>query len=241
MNSFDASILSWFNSFAQASQHFDLLLWEISENHLLKGGVPITLLWFFWFNKEKGGKKIPSPLVREQVIITLLSCFAAILIGRLLALNLPFRPRPITNITLHFVIPYGVGHRAFSNMSSFPSDHATFMFSLAMGIWLISRRIGVATLLYVTTIVLLPRIYLGLHYPTDIVAGCFIGIFVTLLLHNSQLFRTLVVKPLITWSGKSPDLFYMLFFISTFEVASMFDDIRILYHITVQLINNTLI
>jgi hypothetical protein len=46
MNSFDASILSWFNSFAQASQHFDLLLWEISENHLLKGGVPLSFLCF---------------------------------------------------------------------------------------------------------------------------------------------------------------------------------------------------
>ena len=70
MNGFDASILSHFNSVAQTSHIFDLLLWEISENHLLKGAVPITLLWFFWFNNKKRETEVTSSIVRGQVIIT---------------------------------------------------------------------------------------------------------------------------------------------------------------------------
>ena len=235
MNTFDASILAYVNSFAQTSRHFDYLLWAISENHLLKGAIPITVLWFFWFHKEKRNDASSSRL-REQVIITLLACFVAIFIGRLLALTLPFRPRPITNIAMHFVIPYGLGHRIFDGMSSFPSDHATFMLSLATGIWLISKRVGVATLFYVISIVLLPRIYLGLHYPTDIIAGAVIGVLITLILHNNKTINKLAVTPLIVWSEKSPALFYMLFFLTTYEMASMFDDLRILYHIAVQII-----
>ena len=236
MNAFDASILSQFNSVAQTSHIFDLMLWEISENHLLKGAVPITLLWFFWFNNKKGDNKVTSSIVRDQVIITLLSSLFAIFIGRVLALTLPFRTRPLENIGLHFVIPYGVGHRAFGSMNSFPSDHATFMFSLVTGIWLISRKIGFATFFYVTMIVLLPRIYLGLHYPTDILAGALIGFLISLILHKNKKFKNLVVKPIITFSEKSPALFYTLFFLSTYEIASMFDEIRSLYHITGQII-----
>jgi len=110
------------------------------------------------------------------------------------------------------------------------------MFSLVTGIWLISRKIGFATFFYVTMIVLLPRIYLGLHYPTDILAGALIGFLISLILHKNKKFKNLVVKPIITFSEKSPALFYTLFFLSTYEIASMFDEIRSLYHITGQII-----
>lgn len=236
MNTVDTLIISYFNSYAHISQHFDFLIWEISENHFLKGAIPISLLWFFWFNYTKGNNEPGLPLIRKKVMLTLLSCLAAIFIGRFLALTLPFRPRPIQNIGLHFVIPYGLGYRSFGGMSSFPSDHATFMFSLATGIWLIAKKIGAATVFYVILVVLLPRIYLGLHYPTDIFAGAVIGILITLILHKNNTINTLVVTPLIAWSEKYPALFYMLFFLTTFEMASIFDDIRILYHVTMQII-----
>lgn len=139
-------------------------------------------------------------------------------------------------MALHFVIPHGIGYRAFDGMSSFPSDHATFMFSLATGIWLMSEGTGFFVLLYVSFFTLLPRIYLGLHHPTDILAGAIVGILTALILNKIKKIRTLLVKPLIVWSAKFPALFYTLFFLSTYEMASMFDNIRNLYHVALQII-----
>ena len=157
--------------------------------------------------------------------MTLVSSLAAIFIGRVLSFLLPYRPRPIENIGLHFVIPYGVDPSHFNHASSFPSDHAIFVFTLATGIWLISRKIGVATYIYVSIMVLLPRIYLGLHYPTDILVGACIGILISLLFHTDLCHR-MIAKTIMVWSEKSPGLFYTLFFLSTYEMASLFDDIR---------------
>jgi hypothetical protein len=58
-----------------------------------------------------------------------------------------------------------------SGWSSFPSDHACLFFALATGLCLISPVIGGLALLHASLIVSLPRIYLGLHYPTDVLAG----------------------------------------------------------------------
>jgi undecaprenyl-diphosphatase len=61
---------------------------------------------------------------------------------------------------------------------SFPSDHATVAGAVAMGLLLASRRWGtsavVAALLMAFT-----RVYVGAHYPGDVVAGLALGALVT--------------------------------------------------------------
>ncbi|MFL6180185.1 MAG: phosphatase PAP2 family protein [Actinomycetes bacterium] len=57
---------------------------------------------------------------------------------------------------------------------SFPSDHATMAGAVAAGLWLVSWRLGVVTsalaLLMAAT-----RVYVGAHYPQDVVAGLALG------------------------------------------------------------------
>jgi undecaprenyl-diphosphatase len=62
-----------------------------------------------------------------------------------------------------------------SHDPSFPSDHATGAFALAFGIWLYDRTIG-AILLVLAAIVAFARVYVGTHYPGDVVGGALIGI-----------------------------------------------------------------
>jgi undecaprenyl-diphosphatase len=64
-----------------------------------------------------------------------------------------------------------------SHDPSFPSDHATGAFALAFGIWLYDRRIG-AFMLVLAAIVAFARVYVGTHYPGDVVAGAVMGIVV---------------------------------------------------------------
>jgi undecaprenyl-diphosphatase len=66
--------------------------------------------------------------------------------------------------------------------ASFPSDHATGAFALAFGVWLYDRTLG-ACLLVVAALISFARVYVGTHYPGDVIAGALIGIGVAALLY----------------------------------------------------------
>ncbi len=58
---------------------------------------------------------------------------------------------------------------------SLPSGHASFFFALAMVVWYADRRWGMVYLVLVT-LVGLARIFVGVHWPLDIIAGAIVGI-----------------------------------------------------------------
>jgi undecaprenyl-diphosphatase len=57
---------------------------------------------------------------------------------------------------------------------SFPSDHAAAAFAIAFAVLAFSRRAG-ALFLVVATAIGLSRIALGMHYPSDVLAGALVG------------------------------------------------------------------
>ena len=57
---------------------------------------------------------------------------------------------------------------------SFPSDHAAAAFAIAFAVLAYSRRGGIAFLL-ASTLIGLSRIALGMHYPSDVLAGALVG------------------------------------------------------------------
>lgn len=80
------------------------------------------------------------------------------------------RPRP-------YVDHPGVTHvlSARTTDPSFPSDHSTAAFAIAFAVLVFSRR-GGAAFLAAATVVGLSRIALGMHYPSDVLAGAFVGL-----------------------------------------------------------------
>src|SRR5436190_1810152 len=83
--------------------------------------------------------------------------------------------------------PY-LAHPAHANLlisrshdPSFPSDHATGAFALAFGVWLYDRTHGTG-LLVIGAVLAFSRVYVGTHYPGDVVAGALIGVAVASLL-----------------------------------------------------------
>ena len=218
-SSFDLAILHALNAFARDSALLDTLIGFLSGNHLVKGGLMMALFWWAWFREPED-----SP-VRSRLISTLIACLVAIVTARILALNLPFRLRPIHNDSLAFLPPYGIDATVLDGWSSFPSDHAALFYALATGIMCASRKLGVFCLVYTTVIIALPRIYLGLHYPTDILAGALLGITLTLALQHSIALRR-VAQPLQDWSTRSPGLFYALMFLLSYQIADIFNSAR---------------
>jgi undecaprenyl-diphosphatase len=55
-----------------------------------------------------------------------------------------------------------------------PSDHATAAFAIAVAILLRYRRWG-AVMLALATILAVGRVAIGVHYPTDVIAGALLG------------------------------------------------------------------
>jgi undecaprenyl-diphosphatase len=69
---------------------------------------------------------------------------------------------------------------------SFPSDHAAAAFAIAFAVLAISRRTGILFLL-AATLIGLSRIALGLHYPSDVLAGILVGWTASLLVTRAGL------------------------------------------------------
>lgn len=75
----------------------------------------------------------------------------------------PFAAHPGAHVWIH--------HTADS---SFPSDHASATFAIAFAILALSRRAGVAYLA-AALVIALGRVVVGVHYPTDVLAGAAVG------------------------------------------------------------------
>ena len=220
MNFFDHTIIGFLNQFAQFSWTFDFIVRVISSNKLIKGGILLTILWWGWFKESENQENI-----RLHLISILFGCCAAILLGRGLALLLPYRLRPINEEGLGFLLPHGMEPTMMTGMSSFPSDHAVLFYTLSTGIFFISKKLGILSIIYTTLLIGLPRIYLLLHYPSDIFGGAFAGI-LTALLFNTEAFKKKVSQPVLNWSKLKPEIFYSGFFLITYQIADMFDSSR---------------
>jgi undecaprenyl-diphosphatase len=64
---------------------------------------------------------------------------------------------------------------------SFPSDHATAAFAIAMAIFLRNRRAG-AVAFAMAIVLAVARVAVGTHYPSDVLGGALIGIAAALVL-----------------------------------------------------------
>lgn len=220
MNSFDQFLLTWINQFSRHSPDADGAIAFLSGHAFLKGGVLVTIVWWAWFTSNQRQARN-----REHLVVTLFCCFVAMFVTRALAFILPFRPRPIHNEALSFLVPYGLTPTMLDGWSSFPSDHAGLYFTLACGLLFVSRKVGAFAIAYTAVFIALPRIYLGLHYPTDILAGGMIGASIALL-GNLYLTQSKIVNATVAFSSSRPAVFYPLFFLLTYQIADLFNGVR---------------
>jgi undecaprenyl-diphosphatase len=219
LDSFDGPIVTFFNSFAHRSWTVDRLIYLVHFNPLLRAGPVLALVWWCWF-KDNDERRT----TREFLLYAWLATGLAVCVARALAFVLPFRERPLRNPTLHFQLPYGMTQEHLIGWSSFPSDTSAIYFAIATGLLLVSRRAGTAALFYVFVTVFLPRIYLGIHYPSDMAAGALIGIGVASLARASTL-RTRLTRPAMRWLDNDPASFYPCAIVFTYQLTEAFNPV----------------
>lgn len=85
-----------------------------------------------------------------------------------------YRPRPFIVEPVNLLL-----HHSFS--ASFPSGHATFFFALSTLIYLYNKKTGLL-FLGASFLISISRVFCGIHWPADILAGALVGILSALII-----------------------------------------------------------
>lgn len=105
-----------------------------------------------------------------QLLITMLCTF---IIGNLILKNVFARPRPCDiDTTVAMLISRPHGH-------SFPSGHSMNGMTAAVALFLNNKKIGIPALI-LATLIGFSRMYLFVHFPTDVAGGFIVGILVAI-------------------------------------------------------------
>ena len=217
----DAAISLMINQAAGHSPFLDRFVVFLTTSDLMKGGVVMGVIWTAWLIKTDDEKRN-----RGQLLAAIAGALFALLLARILAYATPIRVRPLLDPSLHFRAPIGLPPQTnWTSWSSFPSDHAALFFALAWGVWSVSRRAGVGLGFYILFIICLPRLYIGIHYFTDLFAGAVIGLTCSAII-SEQPVLGMLTRPLLAWAERRPASFYFFFSLLTFQIATLFWDLR---------------
>ncbi|MBM7436650.1 phosphatase PAP2 family protein [Streptomyces sp. HB132] len=169
----DVSLLYDINGLAKAAPTwFDEVMGFVGEFGIMFAMV-LVALWCWWSVRRRGTTEDSVTAVAGLV-------WAPLAAGIALLINIPIRgfverPRPFFDHKGLEVLVEG------KTDFSFVSDHATMAMAIAVGLFVANRKFGLVAI----ALALLEgfcRVYMGVHYPTDVIGGFALGTAVALLL-----------------------------------------------------------
>jgi undecaprenyl-diphosphatase len=184
----------------------------VTENPTLHGVIIVGLVWYCWFKQEARGRAMIAAGASGAIL--------AGIVSRFLQRHFATYPRPNYDPALQ---GGSLGEIITSAANTFPSERATLFAGLAIVVFLVRPRLGLLAIGY-TLMVDATRIYLGLHYPADLMGSVAIA---ALFVWISQVPWGIVLgRALLAWERRSPALFYTAAFFISYEMATAFADLR---------------
>jgi undecaprenyl-diphosphatase len=211
MNCFDHNILLYLNHLAHQSPILTKVIVAIYADQL-KFAIFVALLWWGWFDTH-------YKEVREKIAAGLVGSVMCVGVVRLIILLFPFRVRPLGDPLNGLNFP--IAAESWVHWSSFPSDTATLFFFLTICLFSVSRWLGCIALVDTIFLICFPRVFVGVHYPTDILGGALLGIAAGWLITRERV-RNSLSKPMLQWMQAHPASFYASAFLVTFLLANTF-------------------
>jgi undecaprenyl-diphosphatase len=168
VQSLDWSLFSFVNSLAGRWPALDTVMVIMASYGPLLLAVPLILLWFT-------GSGETRTAYRQGALRAVIAAVLALLTNQVIGL-VYFRPRPFVAHTVHLLV-------SSARDSSFPSDHATGSWALAWSVRHPPRLISMP-MTVLAVLITIARVYVGAHYPSDVIGGALIGIAITFLVER---------------------------------------------------------
>ncbi|EJR41166.1 MULTISPECIES: undecaprenyl-diphosphatase [Bacillus] len=172
------TVFQWINNFAGSSKLLDTLMIAITNSAAY---VAILFMLILWFNN---GKKENAIRKQYTMLYTTLSVSIALLVNVLIH-AVYYHPRPFITHHVNQLVPHAAD-------SSFVSDHSVLVFSIAFVFILRGEKLKYIALIW-AILVGVSRMYVGVHYPLDILGAAFLT-FITsgLVMQSARIFEPLV-------------------------------------------------
>ncbi|MEK7583437.1 MAG: phosphatase PAP2 family protein [Patescibacteria group bacterium] len=155
----DLTIFQAINNFAGRWEWLDQLGIFLASGMAYVLVAVLVALWFL--RKEQ----------RRMVLVSIVSAVIARGVFVAIIRALYHRARPISVDAVHQLVT--------NDAWAFPSGHASFFFALATGVFLYNKKLG--SVFYIFAALMgLARIFVGVHWPTDILVGAALGMLTAL-------------------------------------------------------------
>ena len=155
----DLRIFHAINDFARDTPWLHPLLASYANDGVLVFAALLLAGWWI-------ARKSPDPMAMVAALWAPLGVLAAVLVYDPIALSVN-ETRPCNALRDIVVLHCNTD-------GGFPSIHAVIAAAAAAGLWLVNRRLGVVAVL-AAALIAFARVYVGAHYPRDVLAGLVLG------------------------------------------------------------------
>ena len=173
---FDETLFSWINGLGGHVAIIDRIVSGLADDYFMIIAMCLVLvgMWFGTHNPEERQRN-QIAVLKAMASLGIASAFVAL--ANLIFVGADKFPGTLIHEIFNRPRPFDASSGITVNLlfyrptdPSFPSNLAAVVFGLALAVWLMNRKTG-NWLLGMAVVACLARVYVGVHYPSDILGG----------------------------------------------------------------------